>query len=189
MRDIFGSEPASKLAGSRRQLRCRTPRLACGEQSERTSTILCRCHGAMHLRWKKTKFKNPGLSIEDQESALEDSPDSTSRIRTAESEIHNGQNRDDPFAPIENHQSKIENGPEPIQTPTSQIQNWEAALCGDPATPGGDAGQPGEGAGCPQEKVYAPSEKRSAANQANLLKAHAARAAAQAEKQAFSGCF
>ena len=38
----------------------------------------------------------------------------------------------------------------------------------------------------PKEKIYAPSEKRDAANHANLQKAHAARAAARAAKQAFS---
>ena len=37
----------------------------------------------------------------------------------------------------------------------------------------------------PKEKIYGPSEKRSAANHANLQKAHAARAAARAAKQAF----
>ena len=127
-----------------------------------------------------TNCKNAGLIVDDRES---DSTDSSSPTPDSPADDQDDDNRS---GRIENHQSKIENSREPIQNRKSKIQKEKRPFVVTPRRRAAMLANLDKARAAPKDKIYGPSEKRSAANHANLQKAHAARAAARAEKQAFS---
>src|SRR6516164_2425268 len=127
-----------------------------------------------------TNCKNEGLLVDDRES---DSAHSSSPTPDSPTDDQDDDNRS---GRSENHQSKIENSPEPNQNPRSQMQNGKRPFVVTPRRRAAMLANLEKARAAPKEKIYAPSEKRDAANQANLQKAHAARAAARAAKQVFS---